>query len=88
MDILKMLSDLRSARNQIEGAILVLERLARGQVKRQGQPPKWMPESMRPESALADSRKKRVVSPEARRRMAEAQRKRWAAVRKTEVKKA
>ena len=39
MDILKMLSDLRSERGQIEDAILVLERLARGEGKRRGRPP-------------------------------------------------
>ena len=40
MDILKMLAELRAEREQIDEAILVLERLARG--KRRGRPPKWM----------------------------------------------
>jgi hypothetical protein len=42
MDVLKMLADLRQEREQIEEAILTLERLARGQGKRRGRPPAWM----------------------------------------------
>jgi hypothetical protein len=42
MDVLKMLVDLRQEREQIEEAIITLERLARGQGKRRGRPPAWM----------------------------------------------
>jgi hypothetical protein len=42
MDVLKMLADLRQEREQIEEAILTLERLARGRGKRRGRPPAWM----------------------------------------------
>jgi hypothetical protein len=42
MDIRKMLADLRDQRDQIEQAIIVLERLAAGQGKRRGRPPAWM----------------------------------------------
>jgi hypothetical protein len=42
MDILKMLADLRQERAQLEEAILVIERIARGQGKRRGRPPAWM----------------------------------------------
>jgi AT hook motif len=42
MDINKMLSDLRTERDQIDEAIIVLERLSLGQGKRRGRPPKWM----------------------------------------------
>ena len=42
MDVLKMLVDLRQEREQIEEAILTLERLARGRGKRRGRPPAWM----------------------------------------------
>lgn len=42
MDILKMLADLRQEREQIEEAILTLERLARGRGRRRGRPPAWM----------------------------------------------
>lgn len=42
MDVLKMLADLRQEREQVEEAILTLERLARGRGKRRGRPPAWM----------------------------------------------
>jgi hypothetical protein len=37
-----MLADLRQEREQVEAAILVLERLALGHGKRRGRPPGWM----------------------------------------------
>jgi hypothetical protein len=42
MDINKMLADLRAEREQIEEAIMTLERLARGRGRRRGRPPAWM----------------------------------------------
>jgi hypothetical protein len=42
MDIMKMLSDVRTEREQIGEAIIVLERLAAGSQKRRGRPPAWM----------------------------------------------
>ena len=42
MDINKMLADLRLEREQIEEAIMTLERLARGRGRRRGRPPAWM----------------------------------------------
>jgi DNA invertase Pin-like site-specific DNA recombinase len=42
MDVLKMLADLRAEREQIEEAIMTLERLARGRGRRRGRPPAWM----------------------------------------------
>jgi hypothetical protein len=47
MDVLKMLSDLRREREQIEEAILTLERLAQGRGRRRGRPPSWMTEVKR-----------------------------------------
>jgi hypothetical protein len=83
MDIMKMLSELRSERAHLEEAILVLERLARGHGKRRGRPPKWMSESrVQDQLSHTEPRKKRVISPEARAKMAAAQRKRWAAIRR------
>ena len=37
-----MVEELRTERAQIEEAIVVLERIARGQGKRRGRPPAWM----------------------------------------------
>jgi len=42
MDVLKMLADLRQERQQIEEAIMTLERLAAGRGRRRGRPPAWM----------------------------------------------
>jgi len=39
-----MLAELRQEREQIEEAIMSLERLARGRGKRRGRPPAWMTE--------------------------------------------
>lgn len=47
MDVLKMLGDLRREREQIEEAILTLERLAQGRGRRRGRPPAWMSEVKR-----------------------------------------
>jgi len=45
MDVTKILADLRQEREQLEEAILSLERLARGRGKRRGRPPAWMVET-------------------------------------------
>jgi hypothetical protein len=44
MDVTKILTDLRQEREQIEEAIMSLERLARGRGRRRGRPPAWMAE--------------------------------------------
>jgi hypothetical protein len=56
MDVEKILEDLRRERAQIEEAILTLERLAEGRVKRRGRPPRWLAEARkrgRPPGAAA-----------------------------------
>lgn len=47
MDVLKMLTELRQEREQIEEAIMTLERLARGRGRRRGRPPAWLNEAKR-----------------------------------------
>jgi hypothetical protein len=42
MDVSKILADLRQEREQLEEAILSLERLALGRGRRRGRPPSWM----------------------------------------------
>ena len=44
LDVDKMLAELRLEREQIEEAILTLERLARGRGRRRGRPPGWLKE--------------------------------------------
>jgi hypothetical protein len=45
MDVGKILAELKSERDQIEEAIVSLERLARGRLRGPGRPPNWMTET-------------------------------------------
>jgi hypothetical protein len=82
MDILKMLAELRAERQQIEEGILALERLAAGtRGKRRGRPPKWMSAVNEENVSAATFSTKRTVNASARKRMAAAQKKRWAAMK-------
>ena len=51
MDVVKMLDELKREREAIEEAIVTLERLAKGQVKRRGRPPAWMSELNKKQAA-------------------------------------
>lgn len=84
-----MLSELRAERAQIEEAISVLQRIASGQGRRRGRPPKWMS----PATGASDDsaspvsgkrRRRKPFSAATRRKMAESQKARWAAKRKVE----
>ena len=48
MDVTKILAELRQEREQIEEAILSLERLARGRGRRRGRPPAWLAQVQEP----------------------------------------
>ena len=50
-----MLAELRLEREQIEEAILTLERLARGRGRRRGRPPSWLKDATAMVSSLSDS---------------------------------
>jgi hypothetical protein len=80
MDVLKMIAALRSERAAIDEALIVLERLAGSHGKRRGRPPAWMV-AVRA-GAPAAPKRTRVMSVETRKKMADAQKKRWAAYRK------
>ena len=51
MDVSKILAELKAEREQIEEAILSLERLARGRGRGPGRPPNWMADVDDPEAA-------------------------------------
>ncbi len=87
MNILQMLEELRSERQRLEEAILVIERLAAGGARRRGRPPKWM-SKVTSVDGTATQPKKRSVSVAGRKRMAAAQKKRWAAKKAEQAKKA
>jgi hypothetical protein len=78
MDVHSMLEELHEELQRLDEAIAVLQRIASGQSPRRGRPPKWMTA----ESGGAP-KLKRVMSPEARKKIAEAAKKRWAAVRES-----
>lgn len=85
MDVHRILAELRSEKDRLEEAILTIERLAAGSLgKRRGRPPKWMASLKAGAAPLFASaarapRKRRKFSAATRKRMAESQRKRWAA---------
>lgn len=81
MDLTHMLSELRAEHQQIEEAILVLQRLAASGGERRGRPPKWMASAELPGAATPSSPARKPFSAATRKRMAAAQRKRWAAAR-------
>ena len=47
MDVTKILEELRKEREQIEEAILTLERLLENRGRRRGRPPSWLSEARR-----------------------------------------
>jgi hypothetical protein len=75
MNIPKVIADLQQYKAQLERAIAALERLARKRGEKRGRPPKGMAEVGKPRT--------RKFSAATRARMAAAQRKRWAALRKS-----
>jgi len=87
MNIAKILSELRSKREAIDQALMALVPLATGAAKRRGRPPKWMTRGVGDTETPPYPRKARTFSEEARQRMAEGQRKRWAAKREEAEKK-
>jgi hypothetical protein len=89
MDIHSILAELRSEKERLEEAILTIERLAVGSLtKRRGRPPKWIASAKAEAGPALTSdtetpRKRRKFSAATRKRMAEAQRKRWASRKAT-----
>ena len=83
MDIMSMLAEIRAERERLTEAILVLERIAAGGRKRRGRPPKWMTVSASGDERPAGTR--RSFSAATRAKMAQAQKKRWAAKKKAVV---
>jgi len=78
MNVLQMLEELRSERQRLEEAILAIERLGATGPKRRGRPPKWM-SVMKSTDGGTEPKKRRAFSAATRKKMAEAQKKRWAA---------
>ena len=62
MDVSKILAELREERQQIEEAILSLERLAHGRGRRRGRPPAWMSEMATKRRGRPPGSKNKVAS--------------------------
>jgi hypothetical protein len=77
MDLIKIISELRREKAAVEDALVYLEQLARTQGKRRGRPPAYLSRRSNrggPRKPFSDSTRKK---------MAAAQKRRWAAYRKT-----
>ena len=68
MDVDKMLAELRLEREQIEEAILTLERLARGRGRRRGRPPSWLKDAAAGNLNLDEEGEINAISGEVKRR--------------------
>ena len=68
LDVDKMLAELRLEREQIEEAILTLERLARGRGRRRGRPPAWLKDAANGTLTLEDVEAEPAGSAEPKRR--------------------
>jgi hypothetical protein len=83
MELIKVIAELRAERAAIDEALAALDRIARATAgKRRGRPPAWLAAANGAIPAGGEPRTKRSLSPEVRKKMAEAQKKRWAAYRK------
>jgi hypothetical protein len=83
MELTKVINELRAERAAIDEALAALDRIARAAVgKRRGRPPAWLAATTGAIPVPGEQPKKRSLSPEVRKKMAEAQKKRWAAYRK------
>jgi hypothetical protein len=58
MDVTKILAELREERQQIEEAIISLERLARGRGRRRGRPPAWMSGAVAAAASVAQPKRR------------------------------
>jgi hypothetical protein len=63
MDVAKILAELKAEREQVQQAIVSLERLARGRVRGPGRPPNWMADSMPKRRGRPPGSKNKVAAP-------------------------
>jgi hypothetical protein len=63
VDVGKILAELKAEREQIEEAILSLERLARGRARGPGRPPNWMADDTPKRRGRPPGSKNKVVAP-------------------------
>jgi hypothetical protein len=79
MNLNKVIEELKTELACLDEALVVLDRLARGRVKRRGRPPLYL---IHTAGAADGAKRRRPFSEETKRKMAAAQKRRWAAYRK------
>jgi hypothetical protein len=85
MNVNQMILELRAERDALTGAMAVLESIARSRGRRRGRPPAWLANLP---GAKKKNRPTRTMSAATKKKMALAQRKRWAAAKKAKEGKA
>lgn len=78
MDLIKIISELRKERAVLDEALIHLEQFARAQGRKRGRPPAFL--------AKKPAAKRKPFSEATKRKMAAAQKRRWAAARNAEGK--
>ena len=63
MDVGKIVAELKAEREQIEEAIVSLERLARGRVRGPGRPPNWLADPTPKKRGRPAGSKNKVTAP-------------------------
>jgi len=53
MDLQRMIAELKAEKTRLNEAILALERLSAGQLRRRGRPPRWVAENLKRKAAAA-----------------------------------
>ena len=84
MDVNQMIAELSAERDALTAAIGVLEGIAGSRGKRRGRPPAWLASLSAGKKGTGEEKPKRVLSAATKKKMALAQRKRWAAAKKAQ----
>jgi hypothetical protein len=79
MNVNQMILELRAERDSLTAAMAVLEGIAHSRGRRRGRPPAWLAGLSK---VKKEDRPKRTMSAATKKKMALAQRKRWAAAKK------
>jgi hypothetical protein len=79
MNVNQMILDLRTERDALTAAMSVLEGIAHSRGRRRGRPPAWLASLSKTKKG---DRPKRTMSAATKKKMALAQRKRWAVAKK------
>jgi len=55
MDLQRMIAELKAEKTRLDEAILALERLSAGKLRRRGRPPRWVAEELKHKAAAASA---------------------------------